>query len=275
MWYIAAGCWMFTIWKLSPTKWNQADFISIIITILWNYESIPQWRNMITNKMTPWLMMYVDPFPRSCTCGNLQLDYPQLVHWFLHLWVEPNNKAQLLMDPHIAFPTPMVLIFTDFKFILEGKTMVADTISYPPSLIACICICWCTQKNKQNGKTSPFFHIMTSPRLCPVAATLQIVCKVAELGQKFSHSLSIQAFTSLPNPFHYIINTNTTAFLRLASKSAHNLLPNTKTYNTSLHHKRIGNLVNKGWEWPLWKRSRKQWSEYCIGLKSVSFMILS
>ncbi len=112
----------------------------------------------------------------------------------------------------------MAFIPMDFELFMDGEIPIVDVISCPTSVIACACIRWHIQKNKQNGGKIPFSHDTASLRLCPVVATLQIVSQAAALGQNSSCPLGIKVSTSLTNPFQYITTANKCSFALLHSQ---------------------------------------------------------
>ncbi len=63
--YIHAACKLFTDRGLPTPHSAKTDFINIITCALQNYENIPKCCNMITNKMTLWMIKYIKPLPSS------------------------------------------------------------------------------------------------------------------------------------------------------------------------------------------------------------------
>ncbi len=61
--YLSTACNIFTNRGLLSPHPAQVNFMLIILTTLKNYKSVPNWHNMITDKMTLWMLSHVSTLP--------------------------------------------------------------------------------------------------------------------------------------------------------------------------------------------------------------------
>ncbi len=154
----------------------KTDFVDIIVHTLWNYKSLPEHCNMITNEMTMWMAMHIPtlapthPFVvifdwiiLGCYAGFCTLEWCQVLQ---HAY---KSNTSWPLQPLEAFSAE------DFEFFLDREIPIADINLLPLATVASVHIWWQTQKSKQNGEKIPFFCDSINPQLCPIAAAIHIV----------------------------------------------------------------------------------------------------
>ncbi len=204
--YIHAACNLFTDRGLPTPRSAKTNFIDIITRTLRNYKNIPKRCNMITNEMTLWMIKYVKTLPSSHPHGTIfnWIALGQYTGFRASEWCQTFKSNYKCITAWPSQP-PEAFIAEDFEFFLDGEIPVHNITNMPLSNISSICICWRTQKNKQNGEKIPFFSDANNPNLCPVAAVLHIVHRSLLLHNKpglppgdLSHSRSPD-----PIPIHH------------------------------------------------------------------------
>ncbi len=222
--YIHAACDLFTKRGLSLPRSAKIDFIKIITHALRNYENIPKRCNMITNKLTLWMIKHVATLPSVHPHATIfdWIALGQYTRFHALEWCQTTKSDY----KHItAWPLqhPEAFVVEDFEFFLDGEIPIHNILDTPLTTISSICIHWRMQKNKQNSEKIPFFCNANNPNLCPVAAALRIICHTFLLHKQSGPPLGIRPVPTHPTHFQYITMAKTAAFLRLAAQHAHKL----------------------------------------------------
>ncbi len=202
------------------------DYIDIFVRTLHNYKSMPERRNMITNKMTMWMTTHVATLPHTHPAVAI-FDWIVLGRYAGFRASEWCQTSQHTYKHIAAWPgqTPKAFIRDHFEFFQDGEIPVPDITTQPISSITSIWIRWRTQKNKQNGEKIPFFRDTVNLQLCPVAAAARIVWHAHSLHSDPNIPLGVRPTKATSLPFKYITLAATTTFLRQAAQEAHKLPP--------------------------------------------------
>jgi hypothetical protein len=150
------------------------------------YETVPKRKEMISNSMfhyianlasrtaedllvravTDWIVLgCYTGFRKSEWCSNNQDTYTTID--------DPN------WGDH---PNALSTIVEDFSFATATGSRIHDVHTTPDDIITFTTLCFCKQKNNDNGQTLTYRRLTDSHWLCPTQASLNIVRQARRLG---------------------------------------------------------------------------------------------
>jgi hypothetical protein len=266
--YQAAVCALHAARGLPSPLSVDVDLVAPLLQTVRNYEAVPNRRDMITDAMISYMLVYTERMPLDCLERAI-MDWIILGRYTGFRQAEWCQTSQTVATtvPSIALPSPQPLACCpcDLVFFDAKDCPTAHTLNAPDAVE----VTWRYQKNNNNMERIPFRRDHDNPSVCPVLAAERIQQRALRLGVPPSSPAAVFCNPKSASGFSYITATKTTQFLRASCKATYNLQDtDARISRLSCHSIRVtaANLLHRACMSDSYIQTRLRW-------KSTTFLM--